>query len=656
MKIKALLFLVFSFPLTLTTFANSSDSTQFWKEEAMRLSKIDRNASNLVYERWRKWAHDNNNIKDEIFATRKIGINFILSQKYDTATTIFLGLEPKAKELEDYEELGIIYNNIGYIKFKEGHLPLSITYFKKALAVYKTNENEIQFAKTSAHLAVILKRQGLYKEAMKLLYSSLEVYEQNNLDLEKSNIYNTIAGILQNTHKFNESLRYFSESLDIRKKHNEKRLISSSYNNIGQLYKEFNKLDSAIFYYNLAIEIKKELKDTLSYSNVLINLSNAYYQNNQLGKAKQLSEECLVLLNKFESQYEKSELYNLLGSIELSLGNINKSEFYAKKGEEIILKIQNLVLQKENLLLKINISKKRNNFNYLSKHYEKLISLNDSILNKEKDKSLTEMQIRYDVDKQKKENELLSQQTKSQQAELEAEHLKNLFLIFGTIAFFIISIILYFNFRQRSKHNHMLQELLVEQQHRVKNFLNTIASIFRMHERRAKDDAVKEAVREGSDRLNAMLLIHKQLDQPSVDAPANLNFTEYTLKLVDQLKAAYSGSESIIATEMDLDSDINLDVNKAVSLGLILNEVVTNAFKYAVPVTENPSVVISLKKLKEEVVLSVQDNGPGIKEENKNGRNSSLGLKLIQLFTKNLNASYDMRNNNGTLVEIKFTA
>lgn len=652
---KALFSIIALFLISAIAIANPTDSLEIWKEKAAELAKTDRVQSNAYYFKLRDLAQKNKDHKEYLFANRKIGINYILLKEFGKAEKTFRDAIPLAKEETSYEELGHIYHNIGVIKYQI-HNPLkAIEFFRKAAVVNKASKNEGMYAYSLLNLGTILKRQGIYDKAMNHIYEAIPIFERNEMQYKLASSYNTLASIQKKIKNPQLALQFHQKSLQIRRRLNNKEDIASSLNNIGNLYKEISKLDSAMLFYNKSLEIKKELRDTSFLISTYSSIAEVKLRQNEYKQAELYLNFCLENQDKIYNVSDVIDLKNELGYLHLKRKEFDKAQTLLDKAYKIAKEAKSQNSLMKNLELKIELAKVTNNTKSISSLYEEYIRLKDLILDSKKNKALTEMQIRYDVDKQKQKNQLLTETTIRQQAQLEANELKNILLIFGIITSVIISAILLVVFRQRNKHNKLLQHLLVEQQHRVKNFLNTIASIFRMHERRAKDDAVKEAVKEGSDRLNAMLLIHKQLDRPSVDAPANINFTDYTQKLVDQLKMAYSGYEKVINTELDLDGDLNLDVNKAVSLGLILNEVVTNAFKYAVPQTENPSVTISLKKSKKQVVLSIQDNGPGIDTSKSTRKESSLGLKLIQLFTKNLNATYEIVNNNGTLFSVKFT-
>lgn len=571
---------------------------------------------------------------------------------YDSAENQLLKSIVIAQKEGYHLELADAYNNLGATYYNRGDIPLALQNFRSASEVYIQINDDMSYALSLVNIGIIYKKYSVYDKATQYLYDAIEILENKNLSFELASAYNTLGNIRAELGDTINTLPFYYKSLDIRKNIQHKKGIAGSLNNIGLYYKKNGLLDSAKVYFEQALDIKSEIGDQAYMASTLTNIADVYIQNNQKSKANDILNKSLEYSLQASNYQEVFDIYNKLASINISEGNISKAEFYQQKGEETSKSIDNLELIKENLKLKIDILKSRKDFKNALIIKSQLIEIKDKILNKEKNKALTEMQIKYEVEKQKQTNQLLHEETIRQQAQLETEQFKN--ILYGVLSFalLILSSILFFFFRQRNKHNKLLKALLNEQQHRIKNFLQTIGGIFRMHARKAEHEEVKLAVKEGSDRLEAMTLIHNQLYRPSIDAPATVNFTEFTQKLVTNISSAYAGNNQIISPELELDN-IDLDVNKAVALGLILNEVVNNSFKYAIPNNDNPQIVIKLKLDNENLLLSIQDNGPGLPKNQKGYRKGSLGMNLIKLFAKNLHAEYEFVSQQGLTFSIK---
>jgi two-component sensor histidine kinase len=170
-------------------------------------------------------------------------------------------------------------------------------------------------------------------------------------------------------------------------------------------------------------------------------------------------------------------------------------------------------------------------------------------------------------------------------------------------------------------------ELVREQNHRVKNNLQAVSSLLSLYANRLDDPITREAVRESQLRVEAMAVIQRKLyDQ---DRPAAVTLREFIPELVRGVLQSYGYGE--IAVEFELD-DCELSGQQAAPLGLILNELTTNACKYAFPVTPEPGFEVSAIRRERVLELTVADNGPGLPASPEaRPATDSFGMELIRL-------------------------
>lgn len=631
----------FAFPVRGNS--NTQDSIKIWEKVADSLLKTDKQKSLYFFKKALLSSKDKG---EHLSFLSRISLLEVKIKQYDSAQNNLKKCVELALELDDTSMLANSYNNLGVLHTKIGDIPKGLNFFKQAAEVYRKAKNDKLHATCLLNIGIIYKKYSVYDKASQHLYQAIDIFEKSNSFVELASAYNTLGNIRFELHDSINTLPLFNKSLSIRKRINHKKGIAGSLNNIGLYFKWINQLDSAKKYFEESLLLKNEIGDKSYIASTLTNIADVYITTKEYSKAKLILKKSLSYSSEVNNMEEMADIYNKLSSLAIAQKNISSAKLLLHKGINLANSIDNLELLKESFSLKIKVLEYEGNYKQAFLTTSKLLEIKDQILSKEKNKALTEMQIKYEVEKQKQANQLLHEETVRQQAQLEAEQFKN--LLYGVLSFalLILSSILFFFFRQRSKHNKLLKALLNEQQHRIKNFLQTIGGIFRMHARKAEHEEVKLAVKEGSDRLEAMTLIHNQLYRPSIDAPAAVNFTEFTQKLVTNISSAYAGTNEIISPELELDN-IDLDVNKAVALGLILNEVVNNSFKYAIPNNDNPKIVVKLKFQEETLVLEIKDNGPGLPPNQKEYRKGSLGMNLIKLFAKNLNAKYDFKSNKG---------
>ena len=192
--------------------------------------------------------------------------------------------------------------------------------------------------------------------------------------------------------------------------------------------------------------------------------------------------------------------------------------------------------------------------------------------------------------------------------------------------------------------------LMKELHHRVKNNLQIVSSLLSLQSFRITDKIAANAVREGQHRIEAMSLIHQRLY--THDNITEVNIKEYVTDLSENLMLAYGYSKDNFVLNLNIKNEM-MNVDKAIPLSLIINELVTNAFKYAYTSIVNPVLTITLTKEQNDMQLYIADNGKGINMEawqNNNG----YGKELVHTFTKQLDGQITVSTDGGTTFTIIF--
>ena len=194
--------------------------------------------------------------------------------------------------------------------------------------------------------------------------------------------------------------------------------------------------------------------------------------------------------------------------------------------------------------------------------------------------------------------------------------------------------------------------LLQEIHHRVKNNLQIISSLLNLQTRSSDDAGAVQALRDSQMRIRSMALIHEKLYQsPSL---ASIDFGEYVKSLTTDLFRTYRGYASGIQLDIKADQ-VFLNLDHAVSCGLILNELMTNALKYAFPDGGNGTIRVELQSLPEQMLaLCVADDGVGIPSDFDIFNTKSLGLQLVHNLVRQLDAALEVETHSGTSFAIYF--
>lgn len=210
--------------------------------------------------------------------------------------------------------------------------------------------------------------------------------------------------------------------------------------------------------------------------------------------------------------------------------------------------------------------------------------------------------------------------------------------------------------------------------HRIKNNLQVISSLLDLqaekfyHKKFIKDSEVLDAFRESKDRVTSIALIHEELHEGEGDDA--LDFSLYLQRLIENLFRTYRVGNADINLDTNLEGNIFFDMDTAVPLGMIVNELISNSLKYAFPDREKGDIKIKLSSERAETELNkehltgknarytlvISDNGAGIPENVDFENSKTLGLQLVNILIDQLDAEIELRRDRGTEYIIRFSS
>ena len=189
--------------------------------------------------------------------------------------------------------------------------------------------------------------------------------------------------------------------------------------------------------------------------------------------------------------------------------------------------------------------------------------------------------------------------------------------------------------------------LMKELHHRVKNNMQVIASLLNLQSNEAAGTVAEEQIKSAHNRIMAMALVHEKLYQ-SPDL-INIEFEPFILNMAKNLLNIY-GKRQNIKLEMNINNTL-LNVNAAITYGLIINELLTNSLRHAFPGDRKGVLSLQLTEDNGHLVLIVEDNGVGLSDDlYLNGE--TLGMKIVKLLTKQLNATLEINQEEGLKITI----
>jgi two-component sensor histidine kinase/PAS domain-containing protein len=193
--------------------------------------------------------------------------------------------------------------------------------------------------------------------------------------------------------------------------------------------------------------------------------------------------------------------------------------------------------------------------------------------------------------------------------------------------------------------------LLKEIHHRVKNNIQVIASLLNMQSRTVEDRATKEVLREAQNRVKSIALVHEKLYQSkSLD---RIDYHDYIQKISLHLSESYGISQKNITMNIRAEN-ISLHIDKAIPCSLIINELLSNAFKHAFPHGTKGDIWIELRKNGNTMELTYRDNGIGLPEGISPEHAETLGMRLLYGLTNQLHGTINVKGFKGTHITITF--
>lgn len=418
----------------------------------------------------------------------------------------------------------------------------------------------------------------------------------------------------------------------------------TAYQNLGSVFGYKKDSQKAILNFNRAINIGE--KNQLDVGGVYLNLG---IENEKVGKPR-------ISLNNYKKAEELASkqgntkrlgmVYYNLGSLYLELEQPSESVKYIEKAFDF-LNAENLTELREYHDIRSRAYTILKNHKEANTSLYKVIEITDTLFNREKLSIVAETQSKFQTEKKEAENQLLQKDKELQAATIQRQRTTLLGTVGGLGLLCLLSFLLYRQSNERKRNNQLLSDknekielLHQELGHRVKNNLAFISAMMDMQGRRLENKEAKQAVKESESRIEAMSLLHRKLHLQEDNNKVNIG--HYLKELCDNLQYTfpYMGQQPQIRLESD---DLMMDGEPAVRLGLIVNELVTNSFKYAFREQENPQINIRVVSTdRGHYQMTYHDNGVGLPANFDLTKSKSLGLKLIHTLTKQLNGQVNI--------------
>lgn len=360
------------------------------------------------------------------------------------------------------------------------------------------------------------------------------------------------------------------------------------------------------------------------------------------------------LVSEMEDNNFKEASLLTITKYELEKGNIKEGEKYFNQ-ININKQLKDFTGKDDYLALKAKILTAKGNNALAIQTLESLVLYKDSIELNNTKSIVAYQESQYNRLEKEKEINQLSKDSENKSKKI------GFISIVSSILGLILLLVLWFYRQLKSKNTQIYQQneqlkgllkdkdfLLKEIHHRVKNNLQVVSSLLNLQSNYIQDPVALDAINEGKNRVSSMALIHKNLYTD--DNLTSIETIRYFDDLIDQLFESYNIDEDKITIEKDIDS-MQLDVDTMIPLGLVTNELMSNALKHAFTESLSGTIKFSLKDEGDTILVQIKDNGKGINKDVFTS-SQSFGNKMITAFVQKLKASLNIINHQGTEITL----
>ncbi|QKZ13849.1 histidine kinase dimerization/phosphoacceptor domain -containing protein [Spirosoma sp. KUDC1026] len=581
---------------------------------------------------------------DEINALKEIGITHLYEGKLTTAESELLHVLKRYKAIR-YPKLHYTYNLLSIIGRLKGDLNEGLMYGLLCVETMKRTADTASAAAFYGDLAQVYEVAGNHQKSIDWYKKSLVVWRREGLpNFALFNAAGMIAKELIAQQQPQEALRFLKE---------------------------------------LVAEIPTNT--LIQKACVAQNFAYCYDALQNYGLAERYYQEALLRYEKNNLDFEQSlRVREDIGAFYVKQHKYKEAGYYLTKALTILPQKEALSTLRDIHLMLFKVDSAQGSYLSAIDHLRHYKTFNDSLFNEARSKQLTQLQIQYDTRAKEQNIALLTKQSELQQSALKrAETTRNAILI-GALLLAGLLGVSYNRYRLKQRSNQLLEakqreidqknqslehmvvekeELLEEKEwmlkeihHRVKNNLQIISSLLSAQSDYLHDTTALAAIRESQNRVQAMALIHQRLYQS--DHLARVSMVDYVSEVVDYLLESFS-HQPAVQTVLDV-FPVQLDVNLATPIGLIINEAVTNSLKYAFPEarTLQPRIIwVSLQPLDEETCrLLIEDNGVGLPTGFNPAQSTTLGLTMIQGLSHQIGGRLQIRSHqeSGVCIQLDF--
>lgn len=592
-----------------------------------------------------------------------------VSKAQDSVERAIRSYEESARLYEEsgrFAEAAKLYTLLGRYESDFSRFEAAMQSFRKSEEIAVTSNLPLIHANNLVAMGMIFSKHGELVNAQHNFVDALEIFETHHDSAGIADSWNGIGVVHWKEGKNDDAIEAHKKSLAIRSAIGDSLGMATSHSNLGVICRIQGRLEEGLANYTIALGIRERMNDMRGVSQVLFNIGS--------------------LLTDMNRNAEGLDYYNRSYAIKIRLGDhYGRLPYYLNTGE--LFGVMGRTIEQESVFLKglaladslhandyikafsFELSAfyaKRKDFEKAFEYHSRYSDIKDTLLSRDKNAELSRLQTGYDLsEKQRSIDQLIRDQEKLKEQEERDKLFRNLLIVIiviillfsgyivnRTIVLRRINTELESNKKLVEKREKEKEVLLREIHHRVKNNLQLTSSMLNLQAREVKDVEAVQALKDARDRIKAISIVHQELF--AGDEVGVVRMEKYIPDLCSSILASNPTFKKI-AIEYDI-LPVEVPIDESVTVGLVINEAVTNAIKHAFTEREAGTIIVSCNRHGSSIFIAIQDNGKGLDKEIISGNKSGFGMKLLKSLGTKLGAQTTISNNNGTRVCVELIA
>ena len=535
------------------------------------------------------------------------GAILLRMEELDLAELILKNAISKIPEAESW----LLYTNLGYVYERRGDLGKAFKYAAQTLKIGETYGDQKAIAMAYSDMSNLFWKQKKFEIGLEYGLKSIALFEERGInDLDYDFTLHVVGNNLVELNRLNEAEKYFQKSIQIGERYGFYNNLSDSYIALSELYTQKGGFESAVISGNEALKYAALLENDFMIIRSYLSLGKASNAAKRFGDAVAFLQKSLeVATPDFGDKYYLSMVY-----LELSR---------ALEGSQQFAKALDATRRYDQLRQEV----------FTDKANEQITFLQTQITLSQKDNTI-----------------------KLQEAKLSRNRILQVFIMTLSGVLVVFLFVLYRIFLRKMKYSQLLEKknlekefLLKEIHHRVKNNLETISSLLSLQTAKIESREFQLIMEETQNRVHSIGMIHNRLYQG--ENMKSIEMKDFFESLGNYIIETFDASGRILfCSDME---PLELDVDWAIPIGLIVNELISNSLKYAFPANCTGEIEVRLLEKDNHLHLIVSDNGIGM-TENPPILGSGFGSELIRLLTRQLDGKMTQMTQPGTAIIFKF--